>query len=198
MRASVQPFAHLAVGVEIRAAAPIRPAHVGDAHEVRRRQPVLRADLAGLPPPANVTDEQLLKALAAGARQLHKQWGRLEVAYGEIYRVGREGGSRTWPVGGGSVLGMATPRAIGFGKQKDGKTYLGRGGQTSTQVIQLSKPPRSWTLLPLGESDHRDSRHFDDQAEKLFSPGKFKPTYFLNKEELLKHVESKKILHRPL
>ena len=99
-------------------------------------EPVLRADLAGLPPPANVTDEQLLKALAAGARQLHKQWGRLEVAYGEIYRVGREGGSRTWPVGGGSVLGMATPRAIGFGKQKDGKTYLGRGGQTSTQVIQ--------------------------------------------------------------
>jgi len=35
----------------------------------------------------------------------------------------------------------------------DGKTFLGRGGQTSTQVVQLSKPPRSWALLPLGESD---------------------------------------------
>src|SRR5205085_4047057 len=46
MRASVQPFAHLAVGVEIRAAAAIGPAHVRDAYEVRRRQPVLRADLA--------------------------------------------------------------------------------------------------------------------------------------------------------
>src|SRR5437763_635347 len=46
MRASVQPFAHLAVRVEIRTAAAIRPAHVRDADEVRRRQPVLRADLA--------------------------------------------------------------------------------------------------------------------------------------------------------
>jgi hypothetical protein len=39
---------------------------------------------------------------------------------------------------------------------------------------------------------------YDDQAEKHFSPGKLKPTYFLNKEELLKHVESKKVLRRPL
>ena len=85
-----------------------------------------------------------------------------------------------------------------YGQPGDGKTFLGRGGQTSTQVVQLSKPPRSWTLLPLGESDHRNSKHWDDQAEKLFSPGKLKPTYFLNREELLKHVESRKVLHRPL
>jgi hypothetical protein len=89
---------------------------------------------------------------------------------------------------------MATPRAIGFAPQPVGKTFVGRSGQTSTQVVQLSKPPRSWTLLPLGISDRRDSKHWDDQAEKLFSPGKMKPTYFLDKPELLKHVESKKVL----
>jgi penicillin amidase len=158
---------------------------------------VLQSDRAGLPPPKQVTDAQLLAALAAGAEQLHKQWGRLEVAYGDVYRVGREGNSRTWPVGGGSLTGMATPRAISFDPRKDGKTFIGRGGQTSTQVVQLSKPPKSWTLLPLGESDHPDSRHWDDQAEKLFSPGKLKPTYFLNKEELTKHAESKKVIYRP-
>jgi hypothetical protein len=92
---------------------------------------------------------------------------------------------------------MATPRAISFDPAPDGKTLLGRGGQTSTQVVQLSNPPRSWTLLPLGESDRPDSKHYDDQAEKLFSARKLKPTYFLNKEELLKHVESKKVLQRP-
>jgi acyl-homoserine-lactone acylase len=159
---------------------------------------VLLADRAGRPPPDDVTDEQLLRALAAGAAELHRRWGRLEVKYGDVFRVGRAGGRKTWPVGGGSVPGLATPRAISFDAQNDGRTFLGRGGQTSTQVVQLSKPPRSWTLLPLGESDHPDSPHWDDQAEKLFSPGKMKPTYFLDKAELLKHVESKKVLHRPL
>ena len=60
----------------------------------------------------------------------------------------------------------------------------------------LTKPPKSWTLLPLGESDHSDSPHYDDQAEKLFSPGKMKSTYFLDKDELLKHVESKTVVVR--
>ncbi|HXG11022.1 MAG TPA: penicillin acylase family protein [Gemmataceae bacterium] len=158
---------------------------------------VLRADRAGQPPPANLTDEQLVRALEAGAEQLRKDWGRLEVKWGEVFRVGREGGRQTWPVGGGSVPGMATPRAIGFQPQPDGKTWIGRSGQTSVQVVQLSKPPRSWTLLPLGQSDDPASKHFDDQAQKLFSPGKMKPTYFLNKEGLLQHVESKKVLSWP-
>jgi penicillin amidase len=158
---------------------------------------VLQADRAGQKPP-DVPEEQLLKALAEGTSFLKDCYGRLEVKYGDVFRVGRAGSNKTWPVSGGSLHGLATPRAISFEAAKDGKTYLGRGGQTSTQVVQLTKPPRSWTLLPLGESDHPDSKHWQDQAEKLFSPGKLKPTYFLNKEELLKHVESKKELHRPL
>ena len=49
----------------------------------------------------------------------------------------------------------------------------------------------------MGKAIHPDSRHWDDQAEKLFSPGKLKPTYFLNKEELTKHAESKRVIYRP-
>jgi acyl-homoserine-lactone acylase len=157
----------------------------------------LQADRAGRTPPDDVTNEQLVAALAAGAAELEKKWGRLEVKWGEIYRVGRTGSRTTWPVSGGSVTGLATPRAISFSAAGDGKTFVGRGGQTSVQLVQLSRPPRSWTLLPLGESDRPDSKHFDDQAEKLFSPGRMKPTYFLNKDELLKHVESKTVLRRP-
>jgi len=159
---------------------------------------VLQNDRAGRKPPKEVTDEQLVSALNAGAAELMKQWGRLDVKYGDVYRVGRQGSKRTWPVGGGSVHGIATPRAVSFDPLPDKKTFLGHGGQTSTQVVQLSKPPRSWTLLPLGESDHPESGHWDDQAEKLFSKSKMKPTYFLDKEELLKHMESKKVLQRSL
>jgi hypothetical protein len=82
--------------------------------------------------------------------------------------------------------GMATPRAISFSKV--GNEMVGRGGQTSTQIVVLTKPPQSWMVLPLGESDHKDSPHYDDQAEKLFSLSKAKPSYFLNRRELEKHV----------
>ncbi len=151
---------------------------------------------AGQEPPADITDEHLVRALAAGAADLRERWGRLEVKYGEVYRVGRRGTGRTWPVGGGSVLGLGTPRAISFEPLGDGKRYLGRGGQTSVQLVQLTRPPRSWTLLPLGQSDRPDSRHYDDQAEKLFSPGKLKPTYFLDRQELMRHVTARKVLKR--
>src|SRR4029077_1307598 len=95
---------------------------------------VRQSDRAGRAPPEQVTSEQLVHALAAGAEALQRQWGRLEVPYGEVYRVGRAGSERSWPVGGGSIHGMSTPRAISFEARKDGRTFLGHGGQTSTQV----------------------------------------------------------------
>jgi len=146
-------------------------------------------------PPASLTDAQALEALAKAGRWLLDEFGALEVPYGRYFRVGREGG-RTYPVGGGTLAeaGMATPRAIGFSKA--GKEMVGRSGQTSTQVVILSRTPRSYTILPLGESDHRGSGHWDDQAEKLFSKSRMKSTYFLDKAELLKHVTARKVLSR--
>jgi acyl-homoserine lactone acylase PvdQ len=151
-------------------------------------------DLAGFPIAPTVDDKMILSGLVAGAKKLEADFGRMEVAYGDVYRVGRKGSQKNWPVGGGSVEGIATPRAIGFDKIGETPTFLGRGGQTSTQVVLLTKPPKSWTVLPLGNSDHPESKHFDDQAEKLFSQGKMKPTYFADKAELMKHVESTKVL----
>ena len=112
-------------------------------------------------------------------------FGRFDVRYGDVYRVGRKGTGKTWPVSGGSADNIATPRAISFDPIPNTKTFLGHGGQTSTQIVLLTKPPQSWTLLPLGESDHADSPHYQDQSEKLFSKSKMKPTYFLDKNELL-------------
>ncbi|HEV3137670.1 MAG TPA: penicillin acylase family protein, partial [Pirellulales bacterium] len=155
---------------------------------------VKKADRAGLPPPAAITDEHLLAKLDEASAKLIADYGRVDVAYGDVYRVGRKGGSKNWPTSGGSVDNIATPRAIGFDPIPGTKQFLGQKGQTSTQVVLLTKPPKSWTYLPLGESDHPQSPHFDDQCEKLFSKSKMKPTYFLDKDELLKHAESKTVL----
>ena len=153
----------------------------------------LLADRAGLEPPP-VRGEALVNAVKAAAEALEKDWGRVVVAYGEMYRIGRAGAGRTYPIGGGNVPGMSTPRAVSYRRSTDASTYIGRGGQTSTQVVLLTKPPRSWSLLPLGESDDPSSPHFDDQAARLMPYGRMKPTYFLQKEELLKHVERNTVL----
>lgn len=146
-------------------------------------------------PPASATDEQMLEGLGKAAEWLKATLGSIRAPYGRYFRVGREGGEKTWPVGGGSLreVGMATPRAISF--RPLGKDMLvGHTGQTSTQVVILTNPPKSFTVIPLGESDHKESGHWDDQAEKLFSKAKAAPTYFMDRAELMKHVKSKKVL----
>jgi acyl-homoserine-lactone acylase len=144
--------------------------------------------------PSELSDEQLLEGLEKGAEWLQRKFGAVKVPYGKYFRVGRAGGRRTWPVGGGSVAetGMATPRAISFAAAGD--EMIGRGGQTSTQIVVLTDPPESYSVVPLGVSDHQQSKHWDDQAEKLFSKSKTIRTWFMNRAELMKHVTATKKL----
>ena len=145
-------------------------------------------------PPSDLADKEVFIALRKAAKWLKSNFGSVYVAYGKYFRVGRKGGDRTYPVGGGSVsdAGMATPRAIGFSKV--GKEMVGHSGQTSTQIVVMSNPPESYTVVPLGVSDHKNSGHWDDQAEQLFSKSKVTPTYFMNRNELLKHVTATEVL----
>ncbi len=145
-------------------------------------------------PPASLADETIRGALGQADERFKTEFG-LDAVYGSLFRVGRRGAGRTYPVGGGSLndAGMATPRAISF--EKVGKEMVGHSGQTSTQIVILTRPPQSFMVIPLGESDHPDSPHFDDQAEKLFSQGHAKPTYFLDRKELEKHLSARKELN---
>ena len=71
---------------------------------------------------------------------------------------------------------------------------MGTGGQSATQIIELSSSPHSVSVLVPGESDRPESGHFDDQARELFSKGTAKPTYFGDRKELEKHLSGKKNL----
>ncbi len=157
----------------------------------------LGGDLArAIAPPTNLSDSQLLQALRQGAAWTKANFGSVSVPFGEYFRVGRHGSDRSWPVGGGSLqdVGMATPRAISFAPDAGGKRMIGHSGQSSTQVVILTDPPESYAIIPLGESDHKESGHWDDQAEKLFSHGKALRTYFMRPDELMKHVTATKVL----
>jgi acyl-homoserine lactone acylase PvdQ len=138
-------------------------------------------------PPNTLSDNAVRSALFKAEQRLDREFGP-DAVFGTLFRVGREGGLRTWPVSGGTLVeaGMATPRAISF--VKVGNRMVGHSGQTSTQIVILTKPPQSYMVIPLGESDHPESGHWDDQAEELFSKSQAKPTYFANRKELEKHA----------
>ena len=67
---------------------------------------------AAVEPPKALSDERIVEALQNSAVWLRSSFGSVAVPYGRYFRVGREGGDRSWPVGGGSLRdqGMATPR----------------------------------------------------------------------------------------
>ncbi len=131
--------------------------------------------------------DTMIDTFAEAVAWLQANHDSLEVPYGRIHRMRR--GEKSWPVSGGdSGAGDQTLRAIS--SDLDGKFYFGRAGQNWVQLVQfVPGEVRSWSLTPFGQSDDPASPHYTDQAEKLFSPGKMKPTWF-GKGELEGHVES--------
>jgi acyl-homoserine lactone acylase PvdQ len=146
-----------------------------------------------LEPPDSLSNNRIRAALRRAQDQVETELP-YRADYGTIFRVARPGSSRSNPAGGGTVTeaGMITPRAITY--QRAGAVVMGSGGQTATQVIELSAAPHSVSILMPGESDSPQSGHFDDQARDLFSKGIAKPTYFGDRKELEKHISSKKEL----
>ncbi len=139
-------------------------------------------------PPGLREDElpMLVEAVDAAALALRTGPGGFAAAFGDVFRVGRQDSNDdvSWPVGGGSLgeAGMATMRSVGFGAPRaDGRRW-GNRGQTSTEVVILSNPIRSYTQAPIGQSDRPDSPHYRDQAEKLFSAGAMKPSWFARED----------------
>lgn len=146
--------------------------------------------------PLELSDDELKAAadsFAAAMAKLKADHGSLKAVYGDTFRVGRDDAS--WPVGGGGDYGLRTLRSVNYGREKPDHTRWAHSGQTSTQIVLLTKPVRSWMYLPVGESDRPDSPHYRDQAEKCFSPATLKPTWWMP-EDLAGHIESRVVLEK--
>ena len=130
----------------------------------------------------------LLQGLSTAMSTLKEHWGSYDAVFGDRFRVGRD--DRSWPVGGGGGHGTRTLRSMGYRGERDDHTRWGRSGQTSTQIVVMTKPVQSWTFVPIGQSDRADSPHYTDQAEQLFSERRMKPTWWLP-EDLAGHIESR-------
>lgn len=136
-------------------------------------------------------DRQKLLSLVADARQaLIDDFGTDDIAWGDVQRLKR--GEAEYPLGGGNLgRSLSALRSV-WGQKKEGRIY-GSGGQTGPMVIELTKPVRSVSTVPWGQSDDPESPHYFDQGEKLFQYRKMKPTWF-EWEELKDNIESRKEL----
>jgi acyl-homoserine lactone acylase PvdQ len=152
-----------------------------------------KPEASALEPPDSLSNNRIRAALRKAQDQVETELP-YHADYGTMFRVARDGASRSTPAAGGMVpeAGMITPRAITF--ERRGAVMMGTGGQIATQIVELSKVPNAVSILVPGESDQPDSPHFDDQARDLFSKGIAKPTYFGDRKELEKHLSSKKEL----
>lgn len=141
-------------------------------------------------PPPDLSDNQVRDALQAAAKRWKESFPP-DATWGTYFRVGRDGSPKTYPVSGGTLydVAMETPRTLLF--EKTNQLFIAHGGQSATQVVELTRPPKSYMVMPLGESDHPDSPHFDDQTEQLFSRSKMQPTYFMDRAGLEKVVSQR-------
>jgi acyl-homoserine-lactone acylase len=138
-----------------------------------------------------------LEALVQVLDGLQRDWGRTEVAWGELNRLQRppsqddDDFSDDLP----SVPVAGAPGALGsvfvFHIGDWGRTNIryGEHGNSFMKVIEFGPVVRGRSLLVFGQSGDPTSPHFFDQAQ-LYSDREFKPAWFTREEVEANAVES--------
>jgi acyl-homoserine-lactone acylase len=104
-----------------------------------------------------------------------KQYGRWDVAWGEVHRVRR--GNVDVPVGGcAGALGCF--RTLTFTRQSDGK-LAASGGDGWVLAVEFGDVPRAYSVLAYGQSPDPESPWHADQAA-MFARGELKRVAFTN------------------
>lgn len=144
--------------------------------------------------------EKIIDLLAKTIAELKSRYGRWDVAWGEVHKVGR--GGKYFPVGGADF--RSGNREANFSEtlfdvrcEQDPDNpgrYIANNGSMA-MVLMLFHPEgiRSYSCIPWGQSGDPNSPHYMDQGEQLYSKRRMKPTWWA-RTDLLQHVESKKVL----
>jgi acyl-homoserine lactone acylase PvdQ len=123
-----------------------------------------------------------MSALREGLKDIEQTYKRTEVPWGEINVVVRGG---TFPLEGEGMYGVLHPDE---GVEMDNGQIHCNDGWGHLLVTMEGEPKQVWSLLPYGQSEHRDSPHFNDQA-KLHSERKLK-RFWLTPAEILENTKS--------
>jgi acyl-homoserine-lactone acylase len=125
---------------------------------------------APLSTPRGLAHPQLAGARFLDAmRETAARFGSWDVPWGDVHRLRR--GNVNEPVSGcPGALGCF--RMLNFSAAEDGRR-VASGGDGWVLAVELTSPPRGYSILAYGQSLKPDSPHYDDQAA-LFARGEMK------------------------
>jgi acyl-homoserine lactone acylase PvdQ len=143
---------------------------------------------------------KMLDLLAGTIKEMHDRYGRWDVAWGEVHRVGR--GGKLFPVGGcdfrsGNREANHSETLFDVGSKEDADKpgyYIANNGSMATILMFFHKDGiRSYSCIPWGQSADPESPHYMDQGEKLYSQRQMKDTWWAEADAKA-HAKSEKVL----
>jgi acyl-homoserine lactone acylase PvdQ len=147
--------------------------------------------------PLNVAEPTAwLDALKAAIAELTTQYGKVEVPHGDIHQLGR--GNTYVPVPGTVHSRVRTLLNVHSREEPKGSgIHVAYSGSMSIMLMFFyPEGIEAYSCVMWGQSGDAESPHYMDQGEKLYAKQQLKPTW-MKKEELLKNLESEKVLPIP-
>lgn len=144
---------------------------------------------------ANATAYELINPMLAAVNELKNNFGKWQVAWGEINRFQRiandieykfDDNKPSLPDGFASATWGMLPSYSSSTYPGTKKRY-GYHGNSFVCAVEFGKRIKARSLLAGGESGDINSKHFFDQG-LMYSKGQFKDVLFY-KEDVMKHVE---------
>jgi acyl-homoserine lactone acylase PvdQ len=142
------------------------------------------------------TRRKMLDLLAETIAELNTKYGRWDVAWGTIHKVGR--GGKFFPVGGAEY--HSGNKDANFSEtlfdvrcktdpDNPNREIANNGSMAMLLMFFHKNRVESYSCTPWGQSGDPDSPHYMDQGEKLYSKLRMKPTWW-TKAELMPNVKS--------
>ena len=130
-----------------------------------------------------VETDAAIRALEEAVSFLLKEYGRLEIRWGNVHKMRR--GTTEREIAGADVTDPLN-LSVGGGFER-GISYAA-GGHAFVMVARMCEPVEAFTIVPFGSSENPRSRHYADQM-LLFADSKLKEAWF-TEQDVLANLES--------
>ncbi|RAM51886.1 MAG: acylase [Hapalosiphonaceae cyanobacterium JJU2] len=131
--------------------------------------------------------QSAVATLQTVAAQLEKTYGKMDVAWGDVFRL-RLGNVDLPGNGGDGNLGIF--RAINFAPGEKGQ-FQAVAGDSYVAAIEFSNPVRAMVLTTYGNATQPGSRHSSDQLQ-MFANKKLRPVW-RDRATILAHLEERQV-----